>query len=326
MKKNQLLLGIYLPIIFILTAGAVTLRTVAIMRDLDTSTGYYDDKTLITFSAVAVVVAALVALSYLVVGDRELKLVASFDTPATYIPSATVAVALLFVAAGIGRDLAVSISTRFDPSLQGGDYLLICTALLALLAIVGFFLTSFSGRRESLSRAAFGIATVIFTTAYGAMLYFDKSMPMTAPDRIADLMAYVLASVFFLYEIRLSLGRDVWFAYISFGMLGACACAYSALPALIAYFIDGHAVSLTIYETVLTLALAIFMVSRVLLTARLPEDKDTPLLAIIKSGEERLAAAAEAAEDSEDEDDGEDVENYTFDLVQSPEGGKEDKE
>ena len=324
MKKKQMYLGIYLPIIFILTAAAAALRTVAILTDLDPATGYYSDKTLLTAANVIAVTAVVFALSYLVFGNKKLKLAASFDTPATYIPSAAVAVALLFVAAGIIRDVVASAYGIYDLIFFKNNLLPIAAALLALLAIVGFFLTSFSPKRENLSRASFGIMTVIFTIVYASTMYFDESMPMNAPDRIVDLMAYVFVSLFLLYEIRLSLGRDIWFAYISFGMAGTAISAYSALPSLIVYFTDGRLISGTLYEPILTCSLLVFMVSRVILTLTLTEDKDTPLVEMIKSAEAKHAETESLDGESKEDEYTEEAVNYTFDLTEQKTDSEED--
>lgn len=322
MKKRNLLLGIYLPIVFVLTGVAVAFRTVAAMTSLNPVTGYYTDKTFLTAASWIAVAAVIFGASYLIFGDKKLKLVASFDTPATYIPSAVVAVALLFMSAGMIRDAIGSMGGYITADTLRANALPLITAALALLAIAGFFLTSFSDKREDLVRAAFGIATVVFILAYEAMLYFDGSMPKNAPDRIVDLLAYVSASVFFLHEIRLSLGRDVWIAYIAFGMTGAALCAYSSIPALIVYFADGGIISNSIYETVFTFALFIFMTCRVLITTVLAEDKDTPLVKIIKLSEEHRHTSDENSEDISSGKDSEDVANYTFDLSA---GGGENK-
>lgn len=322
MKKKQMYLGIYLPIVFIMVAAAVALRTAAIFTDLDPLTGYYGDKTLLTAASVIIAASVLFGLSYLIFGNRRLKLAASFDTPATYIPSATVAVSLLFVAFGLVRDVSAKSHGIYDGEFLRSNALPLITAFLALLAIVGFFLTSFSPKRENLSRAAFGIMTVIFILAYAAMLYFDDSMPMNAPDRIVDLMAYVIASIFFLYEIRLSLGRDVWFAYISFGMVGGAVTAYSSIPSIIAYFVTGQTVSSSLYESILTFSLLVFTASRVLLTLKLTEDKDIPFVEMIKAAERKRNAEAEESEEILD-DTKDEVANYTFDIAEQKQDSEE---
>ena len=326
MKKKYLLLGIYLPLIFILTGVAVALRSAAAISYLDFATGYYTDNSFLTISVWLIVGAVLAGASYLIIGDREMRLVASFDTPATYIPSSVVAVALLFMAAGITRDIVAAMGGVFTEETLKAHALPMITALLAILAVIGFLTTSLSQKRENLSRAAFGIMTVLFIIVYAAMLYFDSSMPKNAPDRVVDLMAYVFASMFFLYEIRLSLGRDVWFAYIAFGMMGASVCAYSSIPALVVYFTDGHIISSSIYESVLTLALFVFMTARMLMTTGLAEDKDTPLVEMIKHREDQRRVYEPEDDTVTEDEDPTDASNYTFDLdtpVQNASQGEE---
>ena len=82
--------------------------------------------------------------------------------------------------------------------------------------------------------------------------------------------------------------REAWRPYIAFGFIAAAIAAYSAIPALILYVIGGKTVSNSVYEIALTLALFVFILSRVLLTGELIEDKRSPIAAaFIENAEKR---------------------------------------
>ena len=110
---------------------------------------------------------------------------------------------------------------------------------------------------------------------------------MNSPNRITDQVAFLLAALFFLYEARISLGREKWRAYCVFGMMAASACLYSAVPTVIMYFTYGTVVSASLEESILTLALGIFIAMRLVITVGLPDAAEN----------KRIAAVSNAAED-----------------------------
>ena len=86
MNTNSKRLGIYLTIMLCLTAAATALRTVACVTTLDYSSGFFNDKSLITAADIIITITALGMLSYLFIASR-IKLHASFLTGATYVPT-----------------------------------------------------------------------------------------------------------------------------------------------------------------------------------------------------------------------------------------------
>lgn len=102
-------------------------------------------------------------------------------------------------------------------------------------------------------------------------------------------MAYLFAAVFFLYETRLSFGREKWRPYIAFGFISATICAYSSIPSLIFYVVKREVTQNSIYELVLTFALFIFISSRLLLVSRLTEDRNSSTVIAISLASEARA-------------------------------------
>ena len=95
--------------------------------------------------------------------------------------------------------------------------------------------------------------------------------------------------MFFIGETRLSLGRESWRRYISFAFIGAILTAYSAIPNLIYYIARVESISLSIYETLLTLAFFAFITSKIFLTPMLMKDEKSGVV-------ERIIAAEARAE------------------------------
>ena len=310
MKKKQLRAGIFIPILFILIAAATALRSIAIFTEFDFSTSYYSGGIFITAANSIAVLGVLVSLSYLFTEARRTKLIPSFSGSATYIPAGMVAVALVFMALGF------LISSIRGESEGWAKTLSPIIAILASLGVVGFLLTTLTAKREDNMRAAFSMATVLFLAVYSLYLYCSSDLPINAPNKATDQMAYVASALFFLYETRISLGRSKWAAYIAFGMAAATLTAYSSIPSLIVYFADGAVISNSIYETALTFALFVYITSRVSLAFALPLEKESTIVTSIREAsarrEEELASMR--AEEPQDTEADTPPANYTMDI------------
>ena len=211
--------------------------------------------------------------------------------------------ALLFLSAESFSSLK-----RGDPSLTvksilktPSKILLLIAATLALICIVNFFLTVLLSKKESEARAAFGIVVTIFLCVYAAYLYFDAKLPLNAPCKIVDEMAFLFSALFFCYETRLSLGREKWRAYVCFGLIASLLTAYSSIPTLILYFFGGVMISDSLTGAVLALTLCIYVSARTLLVGFLMKDEKSEtvaaLIAYHKMREEDLKLPAYARSD-----------------------------
>ena len=155
------------------------------------------------------------------------------------------------------------------------------------------------------------------------MLFYNTSVhPTNSPNKITDQMAFVSAAIFFLYEARIPLGRAQWRPYVAFGLIATLLTAFSAIPSLIVYAYNGYIVSDSIIENLLTIALSIFILSKVLQTGKLTVNAESPavasIVAMARMREEELENQRKLsrAQDNnkEEKDDTEEASNYTFDI------------
>lgn len=288
MKKKLDIFGIYLPFYIVTTLTAVVLRTIALFANFDIKTGYFTEKTLIGISDGIIIAATVFLFSYVFFSTRGLKLIPDFTSPATYVPTGLTVIATIFMLFSL-LERSLNILERIaelKKSIYREDLaqisserlllmLLVATAVFALLAIIHFALTALVESHSNSKRANFGICTVVFLALYSLYLYFSKDLPINAPNKALDQMAYLFAAVFFLYETRLSFGRERWRHYIAFGFIASAICAYSAIPSCIFYFASGHITANSVYELAMTLALFAFITSRLFLTGNLIEDKQS---------------------------------------------------
>ena len=282
MKNKNKVFAMYSSIFIISLIATVTMRTVALFLHFDENRIYFSQKTLIQVSDYFLVAVCILFVTYIFTAGRDVKLIPDFTSPATYIPTGLVAAALVFMEVSLfKRSYATLKKIRLLKAMHSSEasseilvfVILIITAIFSALSIVHFALTALTEEHSSSRRANFGLCTVMFLSLYTIYLYFSSELPINAPNKMLDQMAYLFSAVFFLYETRLSIGRERWRQYIAFGFIAAGISAYSSVPAIIYYFANGSVISNSIYEIMLSLALFIFITARIFLASRLIEDK-----------------------------------------------------
>ena len=316
MKKLRII-NLYLILLGCVGIIATTLRTYALLTSFNNITMHFDNKVAITVGGALVGVLAVAFLGYLFFGEKEKELIARTDNPASYIPAGIVSAAMLFMAAERFTNKQFSYSSELV-----GPISTIC-ALLAILSIGAFFLSILIQKNDNLYKAAFTLCIVFFLAFYSTYLYFNKSVhPTNSPNKVVDQMAYLFAGVFFLYEARIYLGRARWRPYVAFGLVSTLLAAYSSIPSLITYLVNGYVVSDSIIESVLTLAIGLYICSKVIQTRKLTPNaeceaaKNIKAMAAIRQDEieaQRKLAHAHINNMVENEKT-EDASNYTFDI------------
>ena len=281
MKSKLRIYGIYLPVLFIIGCAAIVLGTISEINYLEPS-GHLSNSLLSTVAGYLVLAAAVFFLSYIIIARGGARLIPSFTSPLNYGPCAIMGAALLFI--------AVHLFTKTDLTAGlGGIYAPIVGAL-ALAAISYFVISALSIKRTSLRRADLGLLVLIFMCAYVTYIFFDTETALNAPIKINYQVAFLSTMVFFLYETRLSLGREKWRAYVAFGFIASLTTAYAAIPSLISYLVSGKCGALSIYEMILTLAMFIFSFSKIMLVSELIEERSSKTVEeLIKYAEAREA-------------------------------------
>jgi hypothetical protein len=308
MNTNSKRLGLYLAIMLLLTSVATTLRTIASLTALDYGSGFFNDKSLITAADIIITLTVLGMFSYLFVASR-IKLHANFSTGATYIPTGVLGVASAFFGAKV-LSYAMSIEQshifpREMAYMQGAAKVIgIITAVLAFLSIAHHFFNAFIVESKTEIRAYFAIATIMFLALYSMLIYLDPTLSIGESTKVLRLIAFLFASIFFLYEARISLGREMWRIYTTFGLIAASLCAYASVPAIVTYYAKDALISaasskslVTIEEYIVLFALFLFIVARLYITITLHEAKENALInALANYAKEREEKVKESSE------------------------------
>lgn len=275
--------GAYPILALLILAASVLMRTIACLYHYNPFSGYYTSS-LGPASGWCVAAGALILFTYVFAANKESGLVASFTSPASYIPTGIISVALFFLSKSLLSGARGILIPNFRGETNLTTALISLVAAIAGFAAIGYFLLSaVIDKRHYLFRANFGLFAVIFLALYASLLYFDKSMPVNSPNKIADQMAFLFSAVFFLYETRISLGREKWATYTAFGFVALLLTAYASIPELIVYFATGRVLAASLLESVLTLSLFIFISARVVIAGFIPEDGEAAFITKLKS-------------------------------------------
>ncbi len=300
MNRKSLIYRVYFGITLLFLLFTVALRATACLTEMNYKNGYFQDKLLINIANTALAVAVFFAFTYVFAEDRDKKFIFNFSSPMNYVFAGTLGIAFLFFSRHafqvykLYQDIIemklnasfIKVNTATEKLLS---YISLALGILAILSVVHFILASLVVKTRNTKRADFGLITVIFLSLYAAYLYFSDDLPINAPAKIIDQSAYLATALFFLFETRISIGRERWRAYRAFGFIALLLTAYSAVPSLIVYIANGEIISNSIYETTLTFTLALFIGARLVLTALLREDAQSKTVTLIKSAFEMRA-------------------------------------
>ncbi len=281
MNKNSKRTCIYLLIMLLSVSASVTLRSVAYLMHFDYSTGFFTDRMLINTADAVIWISVIIMLTYFI-GAQKTALKPSYSTPATYVPTGIFGAAVIFLGM---RTLTTAIGNSTSIASQV-KFIAIITAVLSFVSAVHCFFNTFITQGHTELRAYFSLGTVAFLALYSIFIYFDSSLPMNEPAKIVNLMAFLFSAIFFLYETRISLGREMWRTYTAFGLIASALTAYSSIPAIVIYYTNGALIpeavkgtSITsIEEYMVLLSLFIYILSRTLLTVSLREKKENALI------------------------------------------------
>ena len=212
---------------------------------------------------------------------------ASFSSPLTFVPTGLVAIALLIFSLAM-LSMYLNLHTPIpNVRLKVASSLALICAILAPLSAVHFFLSALLTERHAKLRAYFALATVLLGAVYASFLYFNIGSPINSPNKLIEQMAYLFASLFFLYETRISLGREMWRGYILFGLIAALLSAYASFPALITYFVNEKYVTTTVESAALLASFSVFIFARLGMATEAAPDRECPEMAALRKFAER---------------------------------------
>lgn len=280
MDTKQTKLNAYLLLYTLVAAVAVTLRSIASFTRLNPY-GYYRG-TLCAVASYIVLGGCLLLFSYTLLHKKDEPKRAVFGSALTCIPGAPLAICLMLLGVSLWRQPA------------DGKIASVLIPLIAILTIGGAFYFLFAVLYEFKIcdlRAAFCMVCTLSLILYAGYLYFDTTLAINATTKIIDQMAFIFSAIFFLYETRISLGRENWSLYTAIGFIASLLCAYSAIPSLLVYVFDGRVISNRIEESFVTFFLFAYILCRTVLSLLLKGESASPLMAALHEEAKKQADA-----------------------------------
>ena len=308
MKNAIRSLGLTLPVLAV-TLAATVMRSVACLRDMDYSTGFFGGSLTATVANWAMLLVVAVLLSALIIKVEKPSLRPSFSGPLTYLPSGVLAIALLFLSIEILQYVHEPLYLLFEygfKAIKLSAVALAVSLLAALLALVAVAYCAASvliSEPRNILRANLGMFAALFFAIYAAFLFFRGGASINQPQRVLTEITVLAAAIFFLEETRVSLGRERWRAYFVFGGITALLSFYNCVPALILYAFKGELLTSGIAELMLAPALLLFSVCRLISNSIRADEKPSPYAVAISASapEEKDAPEEELSQISIEE-------------------------
>ena len=305
MTGNSKLTKLSLGALLLISTASVVLRCIAIIKYYNPDNGYFEDKTLINIANVMVISAVAIFLISGFFGKKKENLRFNFSSPISMVSSGILAIAVAF----LGASLAIRAKARTDAinAVNGSPDLLsileIVLAILSLLTVIYLIACTLGRSRHSSKRAMLGLCAAIFFAVYAIYLYFESSLPINAPNKIVDQMAYLFTAIFFLFETRISLGRELWRPYVAIGLVSATLCLYASVPAAIVYFANGFSekalVSNSVFDFALIFFVGAYVIMRVLQYALLRKDEESNFILALRSHADEIEERISTKEENE---------------------------
>lgn len=282
-------IGPILPLFYIAAPTLAALRSVACIRDMN-SVGYFEKSTLIAACNIAITILTIIFFTHAFSHQRKDSIPKEcFCNAPTYITSATLGGGIIFAIYELVSSL-VEEDGRIG-SIESNEIIVVVSAICGVAALAFLLLNALIETKHSELKAALGIASSIFFSTYGMVIYLDSSVAANMQQRTISILAIVLMAVFMLYEARIPLGHSKWHSYAAFGCMCALALSYSAIPTLAYYIATGSMIpGATLIQIMLSLTAAVYVTVRVSLLAFAPEDEVCDLADSILDMAHRRAA------------------------------------
>ncbi|MCQ2413524.1 MAG: hypothetical protein MJ082_01840 [Clostridia bacterium] len=173
---------------------------------------------------------------------------------------------------------------------RGGDLMTFGVTLLTFLfGVCLAFSCAFSCIFPKSTRggAAFlRLSAPMYFALYAGFLYLSKDFSLSSPIKILSEFAAGFCALFFLAELRLSLGKLQRRFYLAMCMITAAFSLFIGGGVICAYFCHGDLMAVSLEEAFLNLAVGIFAVCRFLSVLYASEIRTSPIVEALLAAED----------------------------------------
>lgn len=252
------ILRLYFRISVLLTLLAVLGQSLLYFLSFDCTLYLYERGPLPTVLGVCVALAVLFMLSFILTAKKEevkdslppLGRSATFTAALTgFFILATLLLALLYSLNGLETD---ALSTPVA----------VAANIFSIPAACYFFITALNPSPNPKTHAAFGCTLVIWLILYTLAGYFHMNFSINSPLKVYNQIALLSAMLYFLHEVRYSLGRQKPAQHKAFGMAAMLLLATASLPTLLLTFSFRISITSDTIYYLAELAMALYIFTR----------------------------------------------------------------
>ena len=254
-KKYKTLCAALMTLTVILTAALATVRTLMLAWFYNTETGYFNcDDVYTTVFYLCEALCLVIAIAALVTLGKKIRIA----QPA---PSSVSLFAGLFCGFLMAASVALYfLETPIDAAF--GSYLVIIALVLALVSAVYFLLGATAQKLGYTVKSLLCFAVILWAMVNLFVLYFDITLTINNPAKIAEQLALVSVMLYFLYECRFFLEKQRPAVYLAIGFISCVLLGVSVVPNIISAFFLGVDVSTGFYTQISELGIFVYVLFR----------------------------------------------------------------
>ena len=254
-KKYKTVCTVLMTLTVILTIALAAVRTWMLAQFYNTDTGYFNcDNIYTTIFYLCEALCLVIALAALLALGKKIRIAQPAPSSASLF--AGLFCGFLMLASVVLYFLETSLSQVFE------SYLLIIAIILALVSAVYFVFGT------TAQKIGYTVKTILcFSVVFWAMvnlfvLYFDISLTINNPSKIAEQLALVSVMLYFLYECRFFIEKQRPAIYLAVGFISCVLLGVSVVPNIISAFLLGIDVTTGFYTQIAELGIFVYILFR----------------------------------------------------------------
>ena len=237
----------------VLALIAIALRSVALARFFNETTGYFTKGALpLVVRLVEVLGAALCTSLFFLIKKDTLTL-----------PKPPLSIAGLFGCTLSALTLTITAVYFLTRRLSiPTPAVIVLLSALFLLASTAYFINQFRNTQEPDTTLPFGYMAILGAALLLATLYFDLTTPMNAPHKVSLQIALLAVMVAILYELRATTDEPHPRAQAATSGFAFFACAVAGVPNALAYLFGSYNKPFYLFADFICIALSIYFASK----------------------------------------------------------------
>lgn len=254
-KKYRSVAAVLMTVTVILIIALAAVRTWMIAQFYNANTGYFNCDGIYTIILYACEALCLViAVIALAVFSKKIRIAQPAPSSAS-----------LFAGLFCGFLMLASVVLYFIDTPAGNyfnSYLTLASLILAVVSVV-YFMLGITSQKVGYTVKSLLCFCVIFWAMLSLLgLYFDTTLTINNPSKLAEQLALVSVMLYFLYECRFFIDKQRPAIYLAIGFISSVMLGVSVLPNIISAFFLGIDVTTGFYTQIAELGIFVYVLFR----------------------------------------------------------------